>query len=80
MGMSTSYNSEDWICTNDHPLWSEQEIEFDFQSMTTIYIDEWVNPHRGLSYEYFDEEPYVFNLGDSVISFLEIDFSLYNTI
>lgn len=80
MGYFALDNSEDWLCSNDHPLWSEQEIEFDFQSMTTIFIDEWVNPLRKLSHEYFDEEPYIFNLGDSVISFLEIDFSLYNRI
>lgn len=81
MGMFSPYNNrEEWVCTNDHPLWSEQEIEFDFQSMTTIFIDEWVNPGRTLSHKYFDEEPSVFALGDSVISFLDIDFSLYNTI
>lgn len=57
MGMFSPYNNrEEWVCTNDHPLWSEQEIEFDFQSMTTIFIDEWVNPGRTLSHKYFDEE------------------------
>lgn len=73
------HNAE-WIYTNSHPVWSEQEIEFDLISMKTIFIDEWVNPFRTLSHDFFDDEPYVYNLGDSFISFLDLNFDLYNTL
>lgn len=68
------------LYSNSYPIFSEQEIEFDLQSLTILFIDEDVNLLGTLDPDLFTADPYTINLGDSFISFLEINFELYNSI
>lgn len=75
-------NFDGCICMNSYDLFSENEIEFDLIGKRVILFNDFSNAIPYLSPEASEgnEEPDVFPLGESVISFMELDFEKYNTI
>lgn len=80
MAQLSTHIKDKWICMNSCGLFSENEIAFDLINKQTIFFDEESNILRSTSSEAAEcnEKPDIFPLGESVISFLELDFEKYN--
>lgn len=82
MSIFSTYGVGGNIYLNSCEIFSENEIEFDTKNKKIFIYDEDSNTIPSLSPEtgYGNEEPNTFILGESVISFIELDIKKYNSL
>jgi len=82
MSILSSHDLDGKIYMNSCDIFSENEIEFDMQNKKVLVYDDFSNDIPGISPESTrdNEEPDAFLLGESVISFIELDIEKYNSL
>nr|WP_295299484.1 DUF6076 domain-containing protein [uncultured Blautia sp.] len=82
MSIVSNHDLDKKIYLNNCEIFSENEIEFDIANKTVLVYDDFSNVIPALSPEVTDgnEDPEAFILGESVISFIELDIKKYNSL
>ena len=82
MSILSGHNLDGKIYLNSCGIFSENEIEFDMKNKKVLIYDDFSNTVPALSPEAAEgnDEPNSFSLGESVISFIELDIEKYNSL
>lgn len=82
MSIFSTHGMNGHIYINNYELFSENEIEFDIKSKRVLVYDDFSNAVPALALEIAagNDEPDTFILGESVISFVELDIEKYNSL
>lgn len=82
MSILSGHDIDKKIYYNHCEIFSENEIEFDMKNKRVVVYDDFSNTISALSPESTadNDEPDTFTLGESVISFIELDIEKYNSL
>ncbi len=82
MSIFFPYGTDGHVYLNSCEIFSENEIEFNTKNKKVLVYDDFSNAIPTLSPEFAKEndEPDIFMLGESVISFIELDIEKYNSL